>query len=238
MGAFRFKQFEIDDTLSAMKVGTDSVLLGCWTDVSPLGPGSRVLDAGAGCGLLSLMMAQRCDAAITAVEIDPDACTQCIDNVAASPWPCRVTTVEADMLSFRPQQPCDLIISNPPFYGEELHAPDARRALARHGEGFDVISLVEAAPSLLSPDGSLAFVAPVNRRDEIDFALALAGLHVNRRASVRQRPSRPVSRLLYQASLRPSAVAAEEITIGGERYFDLTRDFYLYLQNHETDHAN
>lgn len=44
---FRFKQFEIRDELSAMKIGTDGVLLGAWADV---GEATTILDVGTGTG--------------------------------------------------------------------------------------------------------------------------------------------------------------------------------------------
>lgn len=40
---FTFKQFSVDDALTAMKVGTDGVLLGAWA-----AGGKRILDIGTG----------------------------------------------------------------------------------------------------------------------------------------------------------------------------------------------
>lgn len=70
--AFRFKQFSVEDSLSAMKIGTDSVILGAWADVIDA---KNIMDVGTGCGLLALMCAQRSDALITAIDIDINACT-------------------------------------------------------------------------------------------------------------------------------------------------------------------
>ena len=67
---FEFKQFRIEQEKAAMKVGTDGVILGAWTSVDNA---SRILDVGTGTGLIALMLAQRCNAAIDAVEIDPAA---------------------------------------------------------------------------------------------------------------------------------------------------------------------
>lgn len=70
-----------------MKVGTDGVLLGAWVDVVSA---RNILDVGTGTGLISLMMAQRCNAQIRAVDIDADAVEQARGNVAASPWQDRI----------------------------------------------------------------------------------------------------------------------------------------------------
>ena len=51
---FRFKQFGINDSSCAMKIGTDGVLLGAWADVES---SHNILDIGSGSGLISLMVA-------------------------------------------------------------------------------------------------------------------------------------------------------------------------------------
>ena len=86
MAGFTFKQFEIQQDRCAMKVGTDGVLLGAWAE-----GGQRILDIGSGTGLISLMMAQRFpEAQVWGIDIDPDACMQARENVAASPFADRV----------------------------------------------------------------------------------------------------------------------------------------------------
>ena len=62
---FQFKQFRICQERSAMKVGTDGVLLGAWVDVRNT---ARILDIGTGTGLIALMLAQRCRARITGID--------------------------------------------------------------------------------------------------------------------------------------------------------------------------
>jgi len=80
---FQFKQFRIVQEKAAMKVGIDGVLLGAWAD---LGDERRVLDVGAGTGLLSLMAAQRTNAVVDAVELEPEAAEEAAFNFSESPW--------------------------------------------------------------------------------------------------------------------------------------------------------
>ena len=70
MSEFTFKQFTIKQQKSAMKIGTDSVLLGCLAEVEHA---QKILDIGTGTGILALMCAQRSEAKIDAVEIDEQA---------------------------------------------------------------------------------------------------------------------------------------------------------------------
>ena len=107
MGSFRFKQFEVEQNHSAMKVNTDAVLLGAWMsvpggetagkvdDAAPMEEAGtrllRALDIGTGTGVIALMAGQRLaeagvSAHIDAVEIDADACQDAAANFDAAPW--------------------------------------------------------------------------------------------------------------------------------------------------------
>ena len=71
MSEFKFKKFDIRQTNSAMKVGTDGVLLGAWAYATQP---NRILDIGTGTGLVAMMLAQRFpNAHVDAVEIDDSA---------------------------------------------------------------------------------------------------------------------------------------------------------------------
>ena len=111
---FTFKQFSVDDALTAMKVGTDGVLLGAWA-----AGGKRILDIGTGSGLIALMMAQRFpEAEIVGIDIDEDACRQARMNADSSPFGNRITIVHAslqDYVKTIPGASFDSIVSNPPY---------------------------------------------------------------------------------------------------------------------------
>lgn len=110
---FSFKQFTVYHDRCAMKVGTDGVLLGAWADVS----GARdILDIGTGTGLIALMLAQRSEAHIMAVDIDEDAVKQAKENVEKSPWPGRIEVERHDICCFNSDIRYDVIVSNPPYF--------------------------------------------------------------------------------------------------------------------------
>ena len=111
---FTFKQFAIKQQRSAMKVGTDGVLLGSWVEKPALC--KHILDIGTGTGLLALMLAQRFHVPVDAVEIDRDAASEAMENVANSPFSDYVKVINSDIRTFVPTKKYDLIVCNPPFF--------------------------------------------------------------------------------------------------------------------------
>lgn len=235
MGRFRFRQFSVADDRSAMKTGTDGVLLGAWAEA----PESvrSIVDIGCGAGVIALMMAQRYPSAmVTGVEIDPGAAADARDNIASSPWADRVSVVEADATVWSPAGlPAPrLIVSNPPFFSEALRSPDAERALARHGDTLTPVTLIAAASRLMtSADDRLAFISPADRDEEIEFALAMARLHPLRRCAVTSREGKATYRTLWLASSAVNLCRCDSLAIRDvsntytREYSDLTGDFYL-----------
>lgn len=238
MGVFRFKQFSVDDSRSAMKIGTDGVLLGAWA----LADGAAtIVDVGTGTGLIALMMAQRYDdARVIAIDVNSAACEDARANVAASPWAGRVTVIEGDVLGWVPDDTTErplCIVSNPPFFTEALRSPDAARALARHGCGLGVESLIEWASGVMTGrDDSLSFIAPAGRDDELNFRLSLHRLAAVRTTDIVSREGRQPVRRLYEIR-REDAVSGpcrhDTLVIRDRegkytsRYIGLTENFYL-----------
>lgn len=181
---FHFKQFSVEDSACAMKVGTDGVLLGAWSEV---GEAASILDVGTGCGLIALMMAQKNSRAhIAALEIDEAAAKQARQNVLASPWHHRIVVEQGDFTIWTPTTRYDAIVTNPPFFQETLLAPDQQRALARHtrtGLGFEL--LMKRSALLLRERGSLQLIAPKQAEEELLSLARQQGLNLVRGTDVR-----------------------------------------------------
>lgn len=231
---FRFKQFTIYQQRSAMKVGTDGVLLGAWASVRP--SDRYILDVGAGTGVITLMMAQRsAEAQIVGVEIDAESAAQARDNVVASAWSDRVEIVECAVQEFNAEHKFDLIVSNPPYFVDSLKCPDDSRNRARHTDTLSFADLMQAAERLLSPEGRFALIVPA----EAALSVVAAGhLHLVRRCDVRTKPSGAPKRVMLEFAARfEGAATREELTIGdgtnggySPEYKSLTRDFYLKFE--------
>ena len=237
MSTFNFKQFSVQQDKCAMKIGTDSVLLGAWCpiDNNPF----SVLDIGAGTGVLSLMLAQRSHAEqIDALEIDEDAYEQCVENFEASPWSDRLFCFHAGLDEFieEPEDEYDIIISNPPFYSEDYKTDNSQRDLARFQDAMPFEELVEAADLLLSENGIFAVIIPYKEEERFIDLCAEVELFPVKVTRVKGSHTTPIVRsLLAFKRYELSVLTADELVIEINRheytddYINLTKDFYLKM---------
>lgn len=230
-----------------MKVGTDGVLLGAWTilnnrrtidSVAEQKPQEmRVLDVGAGCGLVSLMVAQRYpNAVITALELDTEAAKQAKENVASSPFTKQVNVEEGDFLLYDEEKLFDAIVSNPPFFEETLLPPDSVRASARHtSAGLTFEALITHSVKLLKAEGSLQVIIPKDAQTRFHTLCNMHDLTLIRATDVRTVERKSPKRVLlhFVKSINVSTpVTRDEVILmrdgnRSEEYTRLCQDFYL-----------
>ncbi len=231
---FKFKQFQVSHSRSAMKVGTDAVLLGAWCYTHGA---NRVLDVGTGCGVIALMVAQRnASAQIEAIDIAPSAIEEASQNFQSSPWSDRLSARLVDFRKFVEEdsdRKFDLIVSNPPYFsnGELPNGED--RVMARHSIELTFHSLLSGAASLLAPEGRLAIVTPADCQEEVNSCAAFAGLHLVRMLRVVPTEGADVKRLLWEFKLSSQPLQEQSLVIEKgpldytDEYRNLCRDFYL-----------
>lgn len=239
---FRFRQFEVSNKLSAMKIGTDAVLLGAWAfEASGFGASSdlRALDIGCGTGVLSLMLAQRFTGmSVLGIDIDVDAATEAAANFSRSPWAGRLEAFQTDFREFATSGEAatyDMIISNPPFFTGGAEAPDDARRIARHQESLGLHDLMEGAAHVLAPEGILAVVLPADKADDARTEARFARLEPTRECIVATTPRKPPRRILmeFRHSDKATATQRENLLIHtpegdfSDRYSRLVEPFYL-----------
>jgi tRNA1Val (adenine37-N6)-methyltransferase len=192
---FQFKQFTVQQEFCAMKVCTDACLFGAWVaqQIHQLVPHKpRVLDIGAGTGLLSLMLAQASvEAHIDAVELEPKAAQQATQNFQEAVFKDRLHLIHKNILEFSTALPYDLIISNPPFYENDLKSNQPDKNAAKHADELTLAVLLEKAVQLLSPGGMLALLLPFHRLVEAEERMRELGYYAKKKALVYQTLKHP-----------------------------------------------
>ncbi|MBR9907741.1 MAG: methyltransferase [Gammaproteobacteria bacterium] len=234
---FQCRQFYLKDDRCAMKVSTDSLLLGGWVRTDGV---SYAADFGCGCGILSLMLAQRTHdtAHIDAYEYDGAAAQQAIENVDNSPWPSKVMVQQADVLKFVEPSYCyDLVIMNPPYFAAHLNSANSQRQLARQGAAQEIWQpWLARAVQLLAPNGRIALVAPQQALASIvDATHAMqTPLAIIRHCNVRSVPQRQPYLVLLELTRQgcEQELELEELTIREENkytdaFLQYTGAFYL-----------
>lgn len=230
---FRFKQFAVKNDLTAMKVGTDGVLLGAWC---PVDGALHALDVGTGCGVIALMIAQRnTNALIDAIDIDTDAIEEATLNFSNSPWSSRLTAIHGDFNKMGEDKRYDLIVSNPPFFSNGVLPTGDARTTARHTGALTYRQLIDGAVRLMTDGGALALISPTDAEGDIIEAAAFASLPVRQRVRVIPVESAAPKRTLWLLSHRDTPYHEGSITIAHSdgtftrEYIDLTGAFYLKM---------
>ncbi|WP_372742727.1 tRNA1(Val) (adenine(37)-N6)-methyltransferase [Neptunomonas sp.] len=227
---FQCKRFTIEQGDCAMKVTTDASLLGAYADVQQA---QRILDIGAGTGLLSLFVAQRSTAQIDAVELDSQAAEQARKNFANSPWSERLNLIEMDIRDYamlgpqqhlqqhsdqnRPQYDC--IITNPPFFTGSTQNPCDRSALARHNTHLPLSDLMKSIDQLLSADGVVWILLPLAESDAIIKLAESFSLYPQQRMLVRNSSQHPAHREIMRLSRHQAEVEQSIFTLYKEHPF-------------------
>ncbi len=227
--SFRFKQFTVQQDRCALKVGTDGVLFGAWVDYTGA---RRILDIGTGTGVLALIAAQRnITAHIDAVEIDDASAEQAGENVAASPWSDRLRVHRMDVRRMNAGELYDLIICNPPYYAGYSASPDERIGLAKHSCELLFAELIDAVGRLLTPEGRLAVIIPLNREGEFVKEASHIGLLLKRRCAVSYVAHRPAKRLLLEFNREGGDVQNSTLRIEATGPFDYTPEYRALISD-------
>ena len=231
---FRFKQFTVNQDQCAMKVGTDGVLLGSWIPISD--DIQSILDIGTGTGLIAMMLAQRSRAPIIdAIEIEPNAFEQAVENFENTLWSDRLFCYHASFQEFYEEidDTYDLIVSNPPFYSENYKSNQAPRDLARFQDALPLEELFSGSSKLLSDNGQLAMIIPFSEQEKAMKIAEKHGLYPQKITHVRGNAATVVKRSMMLFGFNTQDVIKDELIIELSRhqytkaYIDLTKDFYL-----------
>jgi tRNA1Val (adenine37-N6)-methyltransferase len=230
---FNFKQFTIYQDRCAFKVGTDGVMLGACADVTGR---KNILDIGTGTGLVALMLAQRCDAEIFAIEPDRDSFVQASENVKLSKWNNRIKIDNCTLQEYLPGKiKFDLIVTNPPYFIDSLKNPDPAKSIARHNVSLTHSAVLEGTDRLLEEEGLLQLILPY---DEGNIFIAEAqgyGFYCSNILKIRPTPSSEIRRLILGFSRKKLKPGEKFLTIETGKRHDFTGDYVSLMQDFYLD---
>ena len=232
---FNFKQFSVQQNLCSMKVGTDGVLLGAWTNTDNA---NNILDIGTGTGLIALMLAQRSNANITAVDAEANAYQQAKINFDASQWTNRLQLVHSKIQDFHSDQLFDLIVSNPPYFSGYYSSENLSRDIARSADALlPYDELISSAKNSLIANGRLSLILPADQQEKIIAIANQNELALSRLTFVKTKNTKEAKRILLEFVNNSNQVNSiiDELIIQSDdngrvytqEYINLTKDFYL-----------
>lgn len=217
-----------------MKVTSLACIQGAWLpDFHP----QRILDIGAGTGLLTLMAAQKHDGYIDAVEIQPDAYQQLVSNTSESPWHRRITCHLADIRDFAKDNSTtyDLIITNPPFFQNQLQSEDPKINQARHSTDLVVDELLAVVSKLLKSDGIASILLPLVETRNMINQSRLWSLNAIKQLIIHDQPQKPPRAIVTYLSKIPEKPVRQVLSIKNsqndwsDKYIALLRPYYLNI---------
>jgi tRNA1Val (adenine37-N6)-methyltransferase len=232
---FHLKQFSLHHHQSSMKVGTDSLTLGIWTQIKNSG---RILDVGTGSGILALLMAARSDDFVDAIELDEASYAEASNNFVNSPYADRLRAIHDNfnLYTSRCNQKYELIVSNPPFFINDMRSLDLTRNNARHGDSLNYSELCEGVGQILNLDGRFCLVLPYNESKFFIVTARKNKLHVNRQMIVFPKRGAQPNRICLELSFTKSMeiksekfIIREENNQFTEQYIHFFKDFLIGL---------
>ena len=217
-----------------MKVGTDAVLLGAWANPNNA---KTILDIGSGSGVIALMMAQKSNAEIDAIDIDENSCIQARENINLTSWKNRLNVINdsAQHYAETSVKKYDLIVSNPPYFESSTKASGEKRTMARHNDMLPYCELLFSVLNLLNKNGKFCVILPFKEGEQLRELAACKKLYITKITRVKSRADKTTDkRLLMQFEFEQKTFSENSIVIEKderhdytEEYKDLTKDYYL-----------
>lgn len=237
---FQCKQFFVAHDQCAMKVSTDSLILGSFVNTADA---KAIIDVGTGCGILALMLAQKSppDTSIVAIDIDQAAITQATQNVSHCPWPKKISVVHSALQNLGRDKRFDLIVSNPPYFANATNSTRAyesmalARGQARTEQALSIERFFAETALLSTRDSQLYCMYPLSRQTEVLRCARQAGWHVRHLLAVQHGVDSAPYLGVYGFVREETKVDSRTLIIRNkdnqytDAYRTLCKDFYLHF---------
>ncbi|MDR2835069.1 MAG: methyltransferase [Bacteroidales bacterium] len=231
---FKFQQFDIIQNSSVWKVGTDGVLLGAVIDCNSA---NNILDIGTGTGLLALMLVQKSNVFIDAIDINPTAYDLAKQNFNNSKWKNKLSIFNESLQNFKPNKKYDLIVSNPPYFLSGKPALDKNRAIARHATELSPEILAKNVDDLLKKTGKFIIIYPNTEMENFEKIAENHNLFCEKKLFIYPKPNYDYIRIIsFFSKTKSNIIETQNITIENEKrhdysdqYIELTKNYYIKI---------
>jgi tRNA1Val (adenine37-N6)-methyltransferase len=226
---FHFKQFSIEHSQSAMKVGTDAVLLGAWMPIPE--NCESILDMGCGCGIISFMLAQRTKAIITGIDIDEKSVEEAKKNAENSIWGDRMQFIheKAQVFVQKTTQKFDIIVSNPPFFENSLQSPKTKKNISKHNDTLTFEELIDSVDNLLSENGRFGVIFPVVAAEKLEKIALEKCLFATKKTWIFPTPTKKETRVLIMFERNKLVCVEDNIVVRNDGGY--TNDYYILVKD-------
>ncbi|QJR81590.1 methyltransferase [Alteromonas pelagimontana] len=234
---FKCKQFFVAHDACAMKVSTDSLILGSWAEPQDA---KKILDIGTGSGLLSLMLKQRAhqEAVVYGVEIDNRAAQQAVQNVADSPWASHIVIVNQPIQNLNDDTSYDVIITNPPYFMQPAartnayHQQTQQRVFARQDTSLSPQELFAEVGKRLSSVGRFYCLYPSSRKREVEKTAQEHGLYLRRTLEIKNNEGAPSHVCAFEWGFDPVTAPQRSTLVIRQPNGQYSKEFRMMCQSY------
>ena len=216
--------------MKVFRVGTDAVLLGALSSVENY---KNILEIGTGCGIISLMVAQRnLSANIIAIDIDEEAQKLSFLNFLNSPYSARLSSENIDLKNFQSEIKYDLIICNPPYF-ESTHQSN-RDEIARQKIHLNFAELIVNTAFHLNDNGLFSVIIPLQSEKDFKDIAAQNSLFISKKITIFGRENLKPKRVILEFKKQKSLPEILEFIIEksprifSDQYSEITKDFHIF----------
>lgn len=167
-----------------------------------------LLDLGAGNGVISLLLSLKPFRRIVCLEIQESLVDLARRNVEINRLGDRITVLQEDLRTYRPDEKFDLIFSNPPYIRAKAGylSRSEEKSIAKHEIKCDILDIMKVTAELLKEEGRACFIYAARRQKDFARAMERNRLKFRILRYVHPREHSPALWFLAECAFLPSDV--------------------------------
>lgn len=234
---FQFKHFTLTQENSALGINTDSCIFGAMIN---LNKPKNVLDVGCGNGVIIRFLNQKWpNTHYTGIDNHSGSVTDAINNTKNLQ---NVLILDRDLFTFNSEIKFDNIVSNPPFFFDDLKSHNQQKNQSKHWSKKHFSKYLNRLKDWILPKGSLWILLPYNHNTQPDLIIN-EGWHIIQEIVIQPRENKPAHLRIYELSLTDNSdnpiqskfVVYDINDSFSEPIFNKLKDYYLeqalYVKN-------